>query len=256
MVWKHLTRVVLFWPSVFIIRAGVVLVSFARTPIGRMTIRPVFRVFCRFILYARPIISLNEKSQSVLPTDEVSTMIRHQKIIAVIPCVCRIGRGPCIHPLHKPHESDICVTVGLSALLQIGSGLGKRIDIPEAQAIFERAADSGLVHHVVYSMGQMLEICSCCSETCAVVKAYMGGIPEAVRSSQSVAVRGSECNACPGMPDRVCEALCPYGKAPENPECFGCGLCARHCPQHAIHMAPRTEVPITIETGTGSSNPS
>lgn len=245
MILKHVTRTLLFWPSVLLIRAGVALVSLAETSIGRVAIRPLFRVFCRFFLYARPFTFLREKSQSVLPTNDISAIIKHQKIIAVIPCACRAGHTLCSHPLHKSHEPNTCVSLGLAAILQVASGLGKRIDIKEAQALFDRAADSGLVHHVVYSMGLMLEICNCCAETCAVIKAYTSGIPEAVRHSKYIAIRGPECNACSGMPGKICEELCPYGKEPSNQECFGCGLCARHCPQHAIHMTPRTETSVT-----------
>ncbi|NIN00007.1 MAG: hypothetical protein GTO24_18620 [candidate division Zixibacteria bacterium] len=128
--------------------------------------------------------------------------------------------------------------------------MGRRIDIQEALALFERAADSGLIHHVIYSLGQMLEICNCCAETCAVVKAYKSGIPEAVRPSKYIALRKTVCNACSGIPGRTCERLCPYGKAPSNPECFGCGLCARHCGHRAIQMMLRTEALITPEAAT------
>lgn len=248
---RHLTQTLLFWPSVLVIRAGVTLVSLAETPIGRISIRPLFRVVCLLLLYARPIALLRENSQSVIPIDDISAIIQDQKIIAVIPCACRAGRAPCNHRLHKPHESEVCVTVGFAAVLQLGSGFAKRIDVADAQALFERAADSGLVHHVIYSMGQMLEICNCCSETCAAIKAHHSGIPEAVRPSKYIAVRGPRCNTCSGTPWRICEALCPYGKEPSNPGCFGCGLCARHCPQDAIHMVLRTDASLGTVEETG-----
>jgi hypothetical protein len=120
--------------------------------------------------------------------------------------------------------------------------LGRRIDMQEAQDLFERAAESGLVHHVIYSMGRILEICNCCVETCAVIRTYRSGIPETVRPSPYVAIRGPQCNACSGIPGKICQELCPYGKEPSNPECLGCGLCARHCPQHAIRLIPRAEI--------------
>lgn len=244
---KHVTQAFVFWPAVYLIRAGIALASLSETPLGRISIRPLFRVFCGFFLYARPFIFLGNRSQSVLPTTDISGIIRNQRFIAVIPCACRAGRTRCAHPLHTPHESDVCVTLGLAAVLQVGSGLGKRIEVEEAQSLIERAADSGLVHHVIYSMGQILEICNCCPETCAAIKAYRSGIPEAVRPSEYLAVRGQECNSCSGLPGRTCVELCPYGKEPSNPECLGCGLCARHCPQNAIHMIPRTGVSASTE---------
>jgi len=240
-----ITRTLLFWPSVFLIRGGIALVSMAETPIGRFSIRPLFRVFCRFVLYTRPIPFLWGNSPSVLPTKELSAILDQQNLVAVMPCACRAGNGACHHPLHTPHESDVCVTVGLGALLQVGSGLGKRIDGLEARALFERAADSGLAHHVVYSLGQLLEICNCCPETCAAILAYRQGVPEAVRPAAYLAVRGPECNTCSDRRNRICVTLCPYGKEPSNVECLGCGLCARHCPQKAIEIISRIEASAT-----------
>ena len=213
--------------------------ALAETPIGRVTIRPFFRVFCRFVLYARPFHFLRETSQQVFTTEDISRILQHSKIIAVIPCACRVGKRSCGHPLHKEHEPETCISVGLAAVLQIGSGIGRRINADEVQALCQRASESGLVHHAVYSMGALLEICSCCPETCAAIRGYRSGIPEAVRPSKYIAARGPECNGCSSNEVKICEAICPYGKAPSDPECLGCGLCARHCPQKAIRMIPR-----------------
>ncbi len=180
-----------------------------------------------------------ENCQYVIRTEDILDTLQHQKIIAVIPCACRTGRPPCAHSLHKPHELESCVTFGLAAFLQVGSGLGRRIDPQEARIIFERAADSGLVHHVIYSMGTILELCNCCAETCAVIRSYRSGIPEVVRPSEYIAIRGPKCNGCSGRSEKVCVAMCPYEQEPSSIKCFGCGLCARHCPQQAIQMVPR-----------------
>lgn len=239
MIRTQLTRALLFWPSIFIMRVGIAILTLADKPVGRITIRPLFRAFCRFVLYARASSPLRQTSQYAYPTHELARILQGQKIIAVVPCPCRTGRAACQHPLHKPHESDTCISFGLGSILLIGSGLGRRMDEREAQRLFERAADSGLVHHVILSMGMPLEICNCCAETCAAIRAYKSGIPEAVRPSGYVAIRGPACNACSGRRGRLCVQICPYEKEPSTSECLGCGLCARHCPQQAITMAPR-----------------
>ena len=243
MIRTQLTRAVFLWPAVFVIRVGIAILTLAESPVGRLTIRPLFRVFCRFVLYARVSLLFRRNAQYVYPTHEVARILQDQNIIAIIPCACRAGSFACQHPLHKPHESNTCLSFGLAALWLIGSGLGKRIDEQEAQRLFSRAADSGLVHHVIFSMGMPLEICNCCAETCAAIKAYQSGIPEAVRPSGYVAIRGPACNACSGRRGRLCVQICPYEKEPATSQCLGCGLCARRCPQQAITMVPHA-VPI------------
>jgi len=238
---RRLARAVFFWPAALVMAAGRALVTLADKPVGRLTIRPVFRLFCRVALYARPLRFLRSASHQIVPADDISALLRKEAIIAAIPCACRAGRTRCGHPLHAPHESDTCLSFGLAAVLQIGSGLGKRMDAGRVRDLFERAAASGMVHHAIYSMGLLLEVCNCCSETCTAIRAYRSGIPEAVRPAPRVAVRRATCDGCAGRAARVCAQICPYGKQPGDPGCLGCGLCARHCPREAVCMVPRAQ---------------
>lgn len=238
---NRFTRAVFFWPAALLIRFGQFLLRFSETRFGRYTVRPAFRLFCRFVLYARPYLLVRPRTNDVLPTPQLREVIHRQKVIAVIPCVCRAGKPPCAHPLHGEHELDVCLSFGPAALVQIGSGLGKRLSPDAAVALCQDAAASGLAHHAIYSLGALVEVCNCCAETCSVVKAYEAGVAEAVRPSPYVAIRGSDCDGCEARTTRICEEICPYGKSPSSPECFGCGLCAVHCPRGAIVMKPRDE---------------
>lgn len=229
----------LFWPAVFLIRFGTLLLSLSATVVGRVTLRPLLRLFCRFVLYARSLPLLRGETQHVLSTAELSSLIAAQKLVAVIPCACRGGRTTCGRPAHRPHEPYTCLSFGLAAQLQIGSGLGRRMTPQDALALCERAADSGLAHHAIYSLGMLAELCNCCPETCAAIKAFSSGLPEAVRPSPVVALRGPDCDGCAGRSGRLCEDLCPYGTVPSSSDCLGCGLCARHCPNRAIRMVDR-----------------
>lgn len=234
-------EIFLFWPAAAAIHLGIRLLGLAQTRIGSLTIRPAFRLFCRFALYARPVLDRGPRSQHATPTSELTELIEREKVIAAIPCSCRAGRPACERPLHGVHETNACLTFGLAALLHIGSGLGRRLTPQQAQELCQSAAASGLAHHAVYSFGALLEVCNCCASTCAVVKAYESGVSEALRASRYVAVRGSECDGCRDRELKVCETICPYGRRPSSKSCFGCGLCAEHCPQHAIEMVSREE---------------
>ena len=239
-------RLLLFWPAAGLIRLGTLIVSLSATRVGRVTLRPLLRLFCLLVLYARPLPFLRDKAKHVLPTGDIASLIGAQRLIAVIPCACRAGRKACSHPAHKPHESETCISFGLSALLQIGSGLGRRLTAEEAAALCERAADSGQVHHLIYSFGLPIELCNCCLETCAAIGTFRAGVPGAVRPSPLIAVRGPQCDPSMRRSCLLCERICPYGAAPSTPACMGCGLCARHCPNHAIRMVVREDAAGTL----------
>lgn len=230
-----------FWPAAMAIRLGIWLLGLAQTRLGSLTIRPAFRLFCRFALYARPVLARSPKSQHATPTSELAKLIEQEQAIAAIPCSCRAGRPACDHPLHGAHETNVCLTFGLAALLHIGSGLGRRLTPQQARELCQAAAASGLAHHAVYSFGALLEVCNCCAATCAVVRAYESGVSEALRASPYVAARDPDCDGCRDRELRVCETICPYGREPSSKACFGCGLCAEHCPRHAIEMVSREE---------------
>ena len=233
---ERIARLLLFWPAVLLLRVGTLLVTLSDKPVGRFTLRPLFRLFCHAVLYVRSVQLLREKAQHVLPTECLCDILKRQRVIAVIPCACRGAKIQCSQPGHKAHAVDTCISLGMAAVLQIGSGLGSRLSAQEAVALCQRAAQSGQVHHALYSLGALTEICNCCAETCLAIKAYRSGIPEAVRPSGFVAIRGAECDGCADRLARLCEEACPYSRASSTSGCLGCGLCARLCPKQAIHL--------------------
>ena len=236
---NRLTRALFFWPGALLIRFGQLLLRCSHSRIGRHTVRPAFRLFCRFVLYARPLLVGRSRTNDVVPTSQLRDLLEGHKFIAAIPCVCRAGQPQCQCLYHEEHDLDVCLSFGLAAVIQMGSGLGKRLSREEAMALCEKATASGLAHHAIYSLGALLEVCNCCSQTCSVVKAYEAGVPEAIRPSPLVAVREPDCDGCRDRGARTCEALCPYGKGPSSPDCLGCGLCSEHCPRGAIALVTR-----------------
>jgi hypothetical protein len=236
---NRISRVLFFWPGALLIQIGQWGLAVSETRLGRYALRPLFRVFCRFALYARPYLVNGSRTNDVVTSLQLDDLIARHRLIAAIPCACRAGRPACTIRHHGEHDLDVCLSFGFAALVQIGSGLGKRLSAEQARDLCRRGGESGLVHHAIYSFGSLLEVCNCCAATCSVVRAYKAGVPEAVRPSPVRAVRGPECNGCQDRDSRVCEEVCPYGLSPSSPACLGCGQCAERCPRGAVGMVSR-----------------
>ena len=229
-------RTLLFWPTALVLWAIRATLRACETPVGRATLRPVFRVIATWILYARALpISQTRTSQALTP-GTVHDLLAEQKHLAVIPCACRATARPCDHPLHGPHDSETCLSFGVAAILERLSGVARKVTAAEAQQICQRAVASGLVHHAILSLGRLTEVCNCCPQSCSALAAHRAGIRNAVRPSGLRAVRTNGCDGCKERPQRLCVAICPYGTEPGTDECMGCGLCAFHCPNQAIRM--------------------
>ncbi|NLS96396.1 MAG: hypothetical protein GXX96_30025 [Planctomycetaceae bacterium] len=236
---NRLSRALFFWPGALLIQFAQWLLVLSETRGGRCTLRPLFRVFCRFALYARPYVVDGRRTNDVVTPLQLDELIGRQRLIAAIPCACRAGRPACKIPHHGDHDPDVCLSFGLAAVVQIGSGLGKRLSPDQARDLCRRGSQSGLIHHAIYSFGSLFEVCNCCAATCSVVRAYRAGVREAVRPSPVRAVRGPQCDGCRDRDSRVCEEVCPYGLHPSSPDCLGCGYCVEQCPRGAVGMVLR-----------------
>jgi len=233
---RFVSRVLLFWPATLTIWLGRAILEVGDTAVGRLTIRPVGRIIARWVLYARSVPMVRPQSQDVIPPSMVVYLLAEQKEIAVMPCPCRATARACRHPLHTPHESETCLSFGVTAILQRMSGLARKVTADEARRICDAATASGMVHHAILSLGMFVEMCNCCPASCTVFAAHRRGVKEAVRPSGLKSVRSEACDGCKGRPARLCVEICAYAKGPGTGGCMGCGLCASRCPRTAIQM--------------------
>lgn len=233
---RRVLGMLVFWPTaaaVWLLRA---LLRACDTPPGRLALRPVFRLLARGVLYARSLPIARPHAHRLVPAGTAEELIARHRSIAVMPCACRATSSACTHPLHGPHEQDTCLVFGHVALLQRLGGVARRVSRDEAVLICRRAAESGLVHHGIMSFGMLVELCSCCPESCTVFAAYRAGVDEVVRPSGQWPVRGEDCDGCKARTIRTCVRICPYAAGPGSRGCTGCGLCAFHCPKGAVRM--------------------
>ncbi len=233
---SKLARLLLFRPAALAIAAGRWLASLADTRVGRVTLRPVLRLFARTVLYARSLPLTRPRTQQAVTTPTLLELIEEHEHVAVIPCACRATAPPCRHELHGEHRMDTCLSFGLVAVLQRMGGVGRRVSRREAKRICRAAADSGQVPHAIYSLGILAEVCNCCVESCTALAFYHGGMPGAVRPTGLKALRTDACAGCRERGGPICERICPYEQRPGADDCVGCGLCAWHCPNEAIRM--------------------
>jgi Pyruvate/2-oxoacid:ferredoxin oxidoreductase delta subunit len=178
---------------------------------------------------------------AIFPYEKMSEFIKTSRKIGVINCACRVKK-PCNHPL------EVCIVFDYSAEFMVERGYGRYLSVEEALKVLEESEKAGLVHTTINTQTRPMLVCNCC--TCACVS--LRGLtelhnPRAFAKSNFLPMRDDNlCNAC-----RKCVNICPmkanvyhasHDKKPARillieERCIGCGLCAYHCPNHAIKLA-------------------
>ncbi len=162
-----------------------------------------------------PIESAIKADTKAIPYDKISYYLDKYDIFSVSACSCRrsrrlIGEG-CGHL-----EEEMCVQMGSGAEYFIKSGKARQITREEAEAIFKKAEENGLMHQMpnLEGPGESAAICNCCGCSCYAIRiSSMFKCPDAERSNYHAEITQKDCVAC--------------------------GQCVENCPTNAIKLGQK-----------------
>ncbi|MFC1825497.1 ATP-binding protein [Thermodesulfobacteriota bacterium] len=207
-----------------------------------------------------PINKSIENASNVLPFENVTRFIEESETISIIPCLCRAVAKNCDHIL----EADIVFGPWAEYLIKYRGA--RKWDKTEALQRLKECEEDGLVHLTGNTQDGSLFICNCCPCCCKPLRGLieLHNPRSFVRSNFLPRIDHEKCNLC-----ATCKKICPMGAVSRLPgieadqsdammliqdiRCIGCGLCASHCPVHAVEMIKvRNRIP--VETLTEGNN--
>lgn len=183
-----------------------------------------------------PITRSLEACQYVLPTEQVSVLLKQANSIALAECDCRKHYQRCDNPL------EVCIYLNEFADQYVSLNQARYVAIDQALNVLEIADEKGLVHLSLYMPDhEIFALCSCCSCCChdlQIMRLY-NRKDLTVRSDYVAVMDFDACSHCGTCIDR-CIFGARYwlnGKMKFDAElCYGCGLCVTKCPAEAITM--------------------
>jgi len=191
------------------------------------------------ISYSSKVIPVSESLspiQWVLSTEQVMSILRNAKAVAVQDCACRTHYKRCDKPL------DVCFLLNEEGDKAVSNGKARHVDMTEAVDILTKANQSGLIHLCLYRPDhEIFALCSCCPCCChdlQILKNY-NRKDLLVRSEYKAIMISEDCIHCGECVDRCVFSarILQAGIMEYNAdECLGCGLCVTSCPVEAISM--------------------
>ncbi len=192
-------------------------------------------------------IPVNRVVQALHPRpsyEDSREIVKAQKRIAVVDCVCRVQRGLAGGDCNKPVE--VCLMFGLHANYYIQRGIGREVSPEEALDILDQCEKAGLVTqpHNSQTPGN---ICNCCSDCCMYLRSLKQHPrpAEVIQANYLAAIDAGVCEACETCLDRCQMDATSMNEAGfaqvEAERCIGCGLCTTTCPVEAISLQAKPE---------------
>lgn len=191
--------------------------------------------------------------KTVMPFEDVQTIIDSSRFVSVSTCSCRHRKNLDPDEESCKFETRTCLHLDLLGKYLVQNGNGEEISKQEAFEIARHCADEGLVHGVSNTVNGIDTICNCCSCCCAFIGTGII-LPETItkghQPSNYIAARDSDkCKKC-----GLCAKRCPMKALTliqtdthekdivfSAKRCIGCGVCAHKCPTGALRLARKTQ---------------
>ena len=188
----------------------------------------------------------------VVPLEDAERIIDlNEGEIFVIPCICRKYYGG---------KEKMCCMFLRPAAERLQKNIGswekpnKMVSKEEAKEMLKKFDEEGCIHGIFWCPAPVpTMLCNCEYPYCIALRGRLHyNIVDAFRKGEYVSIVDPEkCDGCGGTPS--CQPRCLFGALKYSPtsgkvavnqmECFGCGLCRTACPNDAISLVPREEIP-------------
>ncbi|MEM2134338.1 MAG: 4Fe-4S binding protein [Candidatus Jordarchaeaceae archaeon] len=188
----------------------------------------------------------------VVPLEDAEKIIDlNEGDIFVLPCICRKYYGG---------REKMCCMFLRPAAESLQKNIGpwdkpnKMVSKDEAKRMLRELDREGLVHGIFWCPAPVpTMLCNCDYPYCIAIRArFHYNVDEVFKKGEYVAlVNREDCNGCGGAPR--CQTRCIFGALKFSPttgkvhanqmQCWGCGLCRTACPNDAIKLLPREEIP-------------
>ena len=185
-----------------------------------------------------------DAAHHVATYEDSRAIMKAQKKIAVLPCICRVQQGLIGKGCDK--EVEACFMFGSHATYMIDRMAAREVTVDEALTILDRAEEQGLVSQPFNSQNPG-GMCNCCGDCCGLLRSLnMHPRPVELTVSNWFAVADrDECTGC-----ETCLERCQMNAISMDDEglaqidldrCIGCGLCVTTCPTEALKLSPKSE---------------
>lgn len=184
-----------------------------------------------------PILASLDANSNVLNFENIESIVRGARNLAVTKCTCRTHAKKCDRLIES------CIQFDGGADYAIERGTGRKITADEAMDIFRMAAEAGLVPLTVNMRKVTTLVCNCCPCCCQSLPLLIHhGLHMTAPTRYQAVINPDLCNGC-----GICHGRCHFGAMSWQAEeggisaviaenCMGCGLCQIKCPTKAITM--------------------